>query len=262
MNSIDSTLPHDLSRVVIIRATPATVFRFFTDSARWATWWGAGSTIDARVGGAVNIQYPGGIAVAGEVLDIQSPKHIVFTYGFVSGKPIAAGSSRVTIALAAHPAGTQLTLRHEFADADAKVRDEHVQGWRYQLSIFANVVSDEANNGAAAVVDAWFDAWADADVTRRENSLKGVVSPDVQFSDRYSNLDSLADVLAHITASQRFMPGVRMRRSADVRHCQGMVLADWTATGADDKPLMHGTNVFVFGPTGTLESVTGFSRPA
>jgi uncharacterized protein YndB with AHSA1/START domain len=37
-------LPHSLTRTVVIRATPATVFRFFTDSSRWAQWWGAGST--------------------------------------------------------------------------------------------------------------------------------------------------------------------------------------------------------------------------
>ena len=44
-------LPHSLDRTVTIQAPPETVFRFFQDSARWARWWGAGSTIDPKVGG-------------------------------------------------------------------------------------------------------------------------------------------------------------------------------------------------------------------
>ena len=39
-----------LDRTVVIRARPETVFGFFTDSGRWAAWWGAGSTIDPQAG--------------------------------------------------------------------------------------------------------------------------------------------------------------------------------------------------------------------
>src|SRR5262249_5445683 len=49
---IMTELTHSLNRTVVIRAMPETVFRYFTDSARWAAWWGHGSTIDARPGGA------------------------------------------------------------------------------------------------------------------------------------------------------------------------------------------------------------------
>ena len=37
------SLEHSLERTVFIAATRATVFRFFTDSERFAAWWGAGS---------------------------------------------------------------------------------------------------------------------------------------------------------------------------------------------------------------------------
>ena len=67
MNS--PTLPHALDREVFIRARPATVFGFFTDSARWAAWWGAGSTIDPRPGGRVVIRYPNAVEAGGEVLE-------------------------------------------------------------------------------------------------------------------------------------------------------------------------------------------------
>ncbi len=42
--------PHELERTVVIRARPASVFAFFTDSSRWATWWGQGSTIEPTSG--------------------------------------------------------------------------------------------------------------------------------------------------------------------------------------------------------------------
>jgi hypothetical protein len=41
-------LPYQLDRTVEIQASRETVFRFFTDSVRWAKWWGAGSRIEAR----------------------------------------------------------------------------------------------------------------------------------------------------------------------------------------------------------------------
>ena len=59
---------HHLDRTIDIHARPETVFRFLTDPARWASWWGAGSTIDARPGGRLLIRYPGGVEAAGEVV--------------------------------------------------------------------------------------------------------------------------------------------------------------------------------------------------
>lgn len=255
--SLPTTFPHALTRTVLIRATPETVFRFFTDSARWAAWWGAGSTIDSKVGGAVRICYPGGIVVLGNVMEIVEPKRIVFTYGFESGTPITAGSSRVTIQVAADQAGTLVSLRHEFEEAHALVRDEHVQGWRYQLSVFANVVANEAHANAADIVDEWFAAWAEPDAGVRSETLHRIASPAIQFHDRYSTLDTLPDLLAHITAAQRFMPNVRMKRTGKVRHCQGVVLAEWKVRGEDAKIVMSGTNVFSFDSMGQLRAVTG-----
>ena len=53
----------------------------------------------------------------------------------------------------------------------------------------------------------------------------------------------------------------RLRREGVVRHCQGMVLCDWAATAADGQQKARGTNVFVLGPTGKIEWVTGFWAP-
>ena len=251
-----TTLPHRLDRTVLIHAERKTVFRYFTDSARWAQWWGNGSTIEARPGGRLFVRHPNGIESAGEVLEIDPPARIVFTYGFVSGNPIPPGASRVTIELEPVAAGTRVRLVHEFAES--AVRDEHVQGWRYQLSVFSNVVTDEANAGAAGAVDAWFRAWSETDAAAREATLASVAAPDIRFKDRFSAVDGVPDLVIHLGAAQQFMPGLHLQREGGVRHCQGMVLADWVARTADGQERARGTNVFLIGPHGLFESVTGF----
>src|SRR5437667_258262 len=129
-------LPHNLTRSVFIEASRDTVFRYFTDSGRWAKWWGSGSTIDARPGGEIYIRYPNAVEVRGEVVEVAAPERIVFTYGYVSGKPMGPGESVVSIRLEETSAGTRLHLLHEFAAAPA--RDAHIQGWRHQMSVFTN----------------------------------------------------------------------------------------------------------------------------
>ena len=251
-----SELPYRLERSVTIRASRDTVFRHFTDSARWAAWWGAGSTIDARPGGPLYIRHPGGVESRGEVVDVRPPDRIVFTYGFVSGTPIPPGASRVTIRLEAAGDSTRLHLLHEF-DVEA-TRDEHVQGWRYQLSVFSNVVADEVHAGAADLVDGWFAAWGETDARKRLDAFGRIAASDVRFRDRFSLVDGLEDLSTHVGAAQKFMPGVTLTRHGEIRHCQGTVLADWIWKKIDGGEFATGTNVFALGPNGLIESAAGF----
>src|ERR1700733_5357881 len=66
-------LNYEVERMVEIQAPRETVFRYFTDSARWAKWWGAGSTIEPSAGGKVYIRHPNAVEVVGEVLDNRAP---------------------------------------------------------------------------------------------------------------------------------------------------------------------------------------------
>lgn len=253
----NSALPHHLDRTVVIEAEPGTVFRYFTDSERWASWWGKGSTIDPRVGGRVFIRHPGGVEVSGEVTDVQPPRHIAFTYGFSGATTSAGETSLVTIRLEPQGRGaTRLHLHHAFADASK--RDEHVQGWRYQLSLFGNLVASEAFAGAADAVDGWFAAWSDPDAATRDATLTRIAADHIRFRDRFSLIDGMDDLRPHLAAVHRFMPGMRLEREGEVRHCQGTVLADWIARGADGQERGRGTNVFILGAGARIESVTGF----
>jgi uncharacterized protein YndB with AHSA1/START domain len=254
---VNDALPHVLERTVWIQADRRTVFSFFTDSVRWAKWWGAGSSIDARRGGRVSIRYPNGALASGEVLDIAAPERLVFSFGYDSGNPIPPGHSRVEIRLEAQSAGTRLHLSHFFAEAE--VRDQHVQGWRYQLSVFANVIADEVFADATPLVDAWFEAWSIVDPAERRSAFEKIASEKVRYSDRFSALESLTDLTEHAGALQRFMPGVRLQREGAIRHCQGAVLANWTMSGGRG-PAATGTHLFMLSGEGRILAAVGFAN--
>ena len=248
-------LPHALERTIVIRARRATVWRQLTDSTRFAAWWGAGSRIEARPGGAVEIRYPNGVLASGEVLELQAERLLVFTYGYASGQPIAPGASRVTLELSDTRDGTTLKLTHAFAAPDA--RDLHVPGWRYQLGIFARLVAQEQHAQIAQHADAWFLAWADGDAASRKARLKACTSEDVELCDAMACIHGRDDLDAWIAAAQTHMPGLAMRRRGAPRHCQGVALVEWEAAGPDGSVRARGTNVLELAPDGRIARVVG-----
>jgi uncharacterized protein YndB with AHSA1/START domain len=250
-----SEMEHVLEHTVTIVARRETVFRYFTDSGRFAAWWGAGSAIEPRPGGAVRIRYPNGVVAGGTVVEMRPVERVVFTYGYESEKPFPIGASRVTITLVESGRGTIVRLRHELPTAAA--RDEHVQGWRYQLAVFANVVATEAHAGASALADRFFALWGETDPARRRTELQAIALDTLAFRDLHSCTEGLDDLSAHIAASQRFMPGVVLRRQGEVRQCQGTAVVDWALEGPGGAPRREGTNVLDLAPDGRIARVTG-----
>ena len=252
-----SALEYALERTVVIRARRETVFRYFTDSERFAAWWGAGSTIEPRAGGTVRIRYPNGVLASGEVVEVVPPERIVFTYGYEDpGKPVRPGGSRVIVTLEERKEGTLLHLRHELPDAAS--RDQHVQGWRYQLAVFANVAAREQHAGLASAADSFFAAWSEKDEGRRRATLAAVACEDVTFADAFSCTSGIDDLVLHLAAAQTHMPGMVLERVGDVRQCQGTAVVDWMAKGPDGAVRGRGTNVLEVAPDGRLARIVGF----
>jgi len=243
-----------LDRTVTIVARRETVFRYFTDSGRFAAWWGEGSRIEPRPGGEVLIRYPNGVVASGQVLELRPPDRVAFSFGYEGGKPVPPGASRVTITLEEQPQGTLLRLRHELPSAEA--RDHHVQGWRYQLAVFANVVAREQHRDVIRLVDGFFAAWGEKDEARRRAALEAVATEDVSFRDAFSCTSGLDDLVPHIGAAQFHMPGVVLERTGDARQCQGTAIVDWVAR-AGETPRGRGTNVFELAPDGRIARVVG-----
>jgi uncharacterized protein YndB with AHSA1/START domain len=252
-------LKHSLERSVLICATRRTVFNYFVDSKRFADWWGEGSSIEGRPGGAMRIRYPSGATASGTVVEVVPDERVVFTFGYDDpGKPIPPGGSRVTVTLQDRPRGTFLTLRHELADAS--VRDEHVQGWRYQLALFANAAARDQHVGAAALVDRYFAAWSEADGERRQEELRATTTEDVTFKDAFSSTEGRDDLGAQLAAVRVHMPGIRLERDGEIRQCQGTAVVDWIARAADGQERGRGTNVFGLAPDGRIAGAVGLWR--
>src|SRR5215207_5478768 len=97
-----------------IKASPATVFSFFTDRDRWLSWQGVTAEIDARPGGVFRMNVRGNGWASGRFTAVERHRRIVFTWGWEGdNSPIPPGSSTVEIALEPDgDNGTQLTLVH------------------------------------------------------------------------------------------------------------------------------------------------------
>jgi uncharacterized protein YndB with AHSA1/START domain len=246
-----------VDREVIIRARRSTVFRYFTDTERFAAWWGAGSSIEARPGGKVHIRYPEGTTAGGEVVAIRPNESIVFTYGYDDvAKPIPRGGSRVEVTFEDWDNGTRVKLVHHVDTA--AIRDDHEPGWRFQLSLFANVASREIARELTAIVDRYFEVWSEPDASKRATTMGSIATPNVTFRDDFAAIASRADLLAHVAASQLHMPGARLEREGSPAFCQGTALVEWIARGKDGTPIGKGTNVFELDPDGKIASAIGF----
>jgi len=249
--------PWSLDREITIRARPETVFRYFTDSERFARWWGAGSSIEPSPGGRVRIRYPNAVVVTGEVVAIDPPRRIVFTYAY--GETAGDDATLVTVALDAVPDGTRVRLRHEFSSE--KIRDQHVQGWRYQLAMFSRVVSEEAQAAAAERIDAFLRAWGEPDAAERRALLRSCAAEEIVFRDTFSATEGIEELLANLEAVRLHMPGLSLARAGDVRLAHGTALVAWTARRESGEEAGRGENVVEFDADGRIALVVGFWGP-
>lgn len=127
------TEPHPVELEVQIEAPPEVVFSFLTDPTRMVTWLGQAVELDPRPGGVLRIDVNGRDVVRGEIVQIEPPRFIAFTWGWErEGTSLPPGSSRVEIRLEARGRGTHLRLRHVRLPPD--VREEHAAGWQHYLA--------------------------------------------------------------------------------------------------------------------------------
>ena len=251
-----TALEHVLDREVTIAARRETVFRYFTDSERFAAWWGAGSRIEPRPGGAVMIRFPNGVVAGGEVVEIAPVERVVFTYGFESGQPIAVGS------VASHRHARGDAARHGGSACGTSCPPPR----RGTSTSRAGGTSSPSSRtwwrrrprpAPPRRADLFFACWAETDAAKRRAGLLAVATEDLAFRDPYSCTSGIDDLVAHIGASQRFMPGVVLERQGEARQCQGTALVDWVVKAADGSHRARGTNVFDLAPDGRIARVTG-----
>jgi uncharacterized protein YndB with AHSA1/START domain len=125
-----------MSDVVVTRliaASPATVFSFFTDAARWTSWQGVDGEVDAQPGGGFRIRMPGDQVASGRFVELVPERKIVFTWGWEGeAPPVPPGATTVVVELETVEAGTLLRLTHSGIDLPP-VAEHHREGWERYL---------------------------------------------------------------------------------------------------------------------------------
>lgn len=127
-----------------INAPQSTVFRYFSDSARFSSWIGAPVSFHGDSGNAVaigstfRIQFSHGrTIVEGSVLDLVPDKRVQLSWGIARGDQAAempARSTTVTIDLEPDGLGTRVRLRHENLTSE-DLRGDHRDGWTDYLRV-------------------------------------------------------------------------------------------------------------------------------
>ena len=140
----------------------------------------------------------------------------------------------------------------------AAIAADHGPGWRFQLSLFANLVTRERNADMPDLVDRYFAVWSERDEGVRRTALESITTGDVSFRDPFAAIQGREDLVQHITATQIHMPGVSLIREGQPQSCQGTVLVRWRTDGKDSTTTVRGANVFTIDPDGKIASVIGF----
>ncbi len=131
-----------LEREVRIDATPATVYEFLTDAAKWQQWMGTEVELDMQAQQVYRIHIAGDLGPVArcELLEADPAKRVAYSWGWEGDwNPVKPGMSRVEITLTANGDGTILRLRH-LGLPPGQV-EFHAGGWETFLPRLAVVAS-------------------------------------------------------------------------------------------------------------------------
>jgi len=127
----------DVVREVRIAAPADVVFAYFMDPARIVRWIGEHAEIEPRVGGVFRVRMADGNVTSGELVELDPPRRLAFTWGWEGGGPVPPGSSTVEVELTPDGDGTLVRLTHRGLPDEARAL--HQEGWDRFLPALASV---------------------------------------------------------------------------------------------------------------------------
>jgi uncharacterized protein YndB with AHSA1/START domain len=125
---------------VRVEAPPETVFAYVTDPERYVRWQGIRAELDPHPGGRYRVEMDDGSVVAGEYIEVDPPRRVVFTWGFEANEDVPPGSSTVEVTLEPDGDATIVRLRHTGLPSD-EWRTLHREGWDLYLSRLTSAAS-------------------------------------------------------------------------------------------------------------------------
>ena len=111
-----------------IDASPATVFSYLTEPAKFAAWMGIGAELDPRPGGQYRIDVDGEHVAVGQYRELDPPHRVLMTWGWKDHDAVPPGSTTVEITLTPDGPGTILRLRQTELPNEEEKR-LHRSGW-------------------------------------------------------------------------------------------------------------------------------------
>lgn len=130
----------ELTREVVMDASPATISPFLVDSEEYLKWMGTEVELDSRVGGAYRVLVQGLHPAVGEFVEVVPDRKVVFTFGWDEpDHPIPARSTEVEITLTPDGDKTRVRLVHRGLPDDAV--GDHSRGWDHYLDRLAVAAS-------------------------------------------------------------------------------------------------------------------------
>jgi len=126
----------ELTREILIDATPETIWPFLVDPERHLEWMGTEVELDARPGGVYRVLVHGDHPGAGEFVEVVPQERVQFTFGWdLPDHPIPAGSTTVEISL--HPEGEKTLVRLVHRGLPDDAVGDHTGGWDHFLDRLA-----------------------------------------------------------------------------------------------------------------------------
>jgi uncharacterized protein YndB with AHSA1/START domain len=122
-----------------VKASPETVFKYFTDRERWLQWQGVTAELEPHPGGRFRMDVRGDGHASGRFLEV-TPRRIVFTWGWeMEGNAVPPGSSTVEVDLLPEEDGTLVRLTHR--NLPPAAFEVHHAGWEHYLDRLATRVA-------------------------------------------------------------------------------------------------------------------------
>jgi uncharacterized protein YndB with AHSA1/START domain len=122
----------ELTREIVVKASPATIFEFLTIPEKMLEWQGTSAELDPRPGGVYRVLTGGNHQSAGEFLEVVPNELVSFTFGWDEpDHPIPAGSTKLAISLIPEGENTRVRLVHSGLPDDAI--SDHTKGWDHYL---------------------------------------------------------------------------------------------------------------------------------
>jgi uncharacterized protein YndB with AHSA1/START domain len=128
----------ELRRELAIAASPETVWQYLVDPEKALLWWGQSIRFDARLGGEFRVDVIPGHVAAGEFVELDPPRRLVYTWGWEQGGPVPPGSTTVEYELVPEGEGTRLKFTHKDLP-NQEAADSHTVGWDHYLERLAVV---------------------------------------------------------------------------------------------------------------------------